>query len=169
MKNTAILIAALLCAAPAWAQEGQTEISNLNAGPGAGPDLHAAVVENARRATQALRANDFRTARRYAQLVTRGDPGNPEAWLMLGAAQRGLMDWKGARASYGMALRMAPTGVAAHAGLGVALARLGDAGAAKELAWLAAKADTCAANCAAIAAGRSDVAAAMAAGGGKPG
>lgn len=165
MKTIAILIAALLCAAPSWAQEGQVEVSPLTA-PG---DLHQAVVENARRAAQALRAGDFKTARRYAQMVTRGDPGNPEAWLRLGAAQRGMMDWKGARASYRTALQLQPTTPAAHAGLGVALARLGDAGAAKELAWLSAKAAECASNCTAIAARRAEVEAAIAAGGGKGG
>jgi heme A synthase len=51
------------------------------------------------RATQALQARDYKTARRFASSVVRADPKRIESWKLLGAAQIGLQDWSGARRS----------------------------------------------------------------------
>jgi cytochrome c-type biogenesis protein CcmH/NrfG len=99
--------------------------------------------QNAQLATRALKAGDFRAARKYAQTVTRGDPKRVEAWLLLGAAQIGLQDWRAARGTYTTAVRVGPGNAEAHAGLGVAYARTSDPKARTQLAWLAQAASAC--------------------------
>lgn len=133
--------AALLCG-PAWGQS-ETELYE-----GGGTALLAAQREvtqrNIEMATKALQAKDYKTARKYAQSVTRADPKRIESWLLLGAAQQGLEDWKGARATYTRAVRMVPSHPEARAGLGVAYARTADPKATVQLAWIDAKLKECA-------------------------
>lgn len=138
----AMLAAALLCAAPAWAQS-ETELFQEG-----GSAMLAAQREVTQRkielATTALQAKDYKAARKHAQSVTRADPKRIEPWLMLGAAQQGLQDWRGARTTYTTAVRLSPGHPEARAGLGVALARTNDPKATIHLAWLDAKLKDCA-------------------------
>ena len=154
-----MLAAALVCAGPAWSQS-EDEIYQQT-----GNALLAAHSENLQqnidRAATAMRAKDYKSARKYAQAVTRGDPKRVEAWLMLGAAQVALADWKAARGTYTTAVRLSPVDPEAHAGLGVALARTKDPKAAQQLAWLTTQVQACKGNCAGLAKYRSDVEAAI--------
>ena len=118
--------------------------------------------QNALLATQALKAKDYRTARKYAQVVTRGDPKRVESWLLLGAAQIGLQDFKAARGTFTTAVRLSPIDPEAHAGLGIALARTKDPRATEQLAWLAAKAQACTGQCAGLTKFKSEVETAIA-------
>jgi cytochrome c-type biogenesis protein CcmH/NrfG len=139
----AMLAAAALFATAAWAQ-GNNDSMLLELGANQLSDAQRqATQENIDRATRALQANDYATARRYAQSVTRADPKRVEAWLLLGAAQQGLQDWKKARITYSTAVRLWPNNPEARAGLGVALARTGDPKASVHLAWLTEKAAAC--------------------------
>jgi len=137
----AIVVAALVGAPPVWAQsemeiyqqQGDRLLTNSREG----------IEQNVMLATRALRAKDFKTARKYAQSVTRADPKRGQAWLLLGAAQMGLEDFKAARGTYTTAVRLSPGDPEAHAGLGVAFARTKDAKAQAQLDWLATKAADC--------------------------
>ena len=139
--GVAIVVAVLMGAAPVWAQsemeiyqqQGDRLLTNSREG----------IEQNVMLATQALRQKDFKTARKYAQAVTRADPKRGQAFLLLGAAQIGLKDFKGARGTYTTAVRLSPGDPEAHAGLGVAMARTKDAKAQTQLDWLAAKAAEC--------------------------
>jgi cytochrome c-type biogenesis protein CcmH/NrfG len=136
----ALAVAALLTT-PAWSQS-ETELYESG-----GTALVAAQREVIQRnidlATKALQAKDYKTARKYAQPVVRADPKRVESWLLLGAAQQGLQDWRGARITYTTAVRQFPTHPEARAGLGVALARTGDPKATIQLAWIDAKLQDC--------------------------
>ena len=136
-----LVVAAALMAGPAWSQS-ETELYE-----GGGTALVAAQREVTQRnidvATKALQAKDYKTARKYAQPVTRADPKRVESWLLLGAAQQGLQDWKGARTTYTTAVRMFPAHPEARAGLGIALGRTSDPKATVQLAWLDAKVREC--------------------------
>jgi cytochrome c-type biogenesis protein CcmH/NrfG len=139
--GVAIAVAVLIGAAPVWAQSEMELYQQqgdrlLNAS-------REGIEQNVMLATRALRAKDFKTARKYAQAVTRADPKRGQAWLLLGAAQIGLEDFKAARGTYTTAVRLAPGDPEAHAGLGVAFARTRDAKAQVQLAWLATKAQAC--------------------------
>lgn len=143
MRRIGLLVfAAALIAGPALAQS-ETELYE-----GGGNAMLAAQREVTQRnidaATRALQAKDYKTARKYAQAVTRADPKRVESWPMLGAAQQGLEDWKGARITYTRAVRMVPSHPEARAGLGVAYARTADPKATIQLAWIDAKLKECA-------------------------
>jgi cytochrome c-type biogenesis protein CcmH/NrfG len=136
------ILAVLLCAAPALAQN--SEMENFTAGANQMAEAQREVTQrNIDIATQALKAKDYAKARKYAQPVTRADPKRIEAWLMLGTAQLGLQDWKRARSTYAAALRITPGHAEARAGLGIAMARTNDPQARTQLAWLDAKAREC--------------------------
>jgi len=136
------LAAATLVGAPgAWAQSEMemfhataTQLQNEQRG---------ATQNSIAMATRALREKDYAAARKYAQPVTRADPKRVESWLLLGAAQMGLQDWKAARATYTTAVRVSPLDAEARAGLGVAMARTKDPRATIHLAWLTEKAQAC--------------------------
>ena len=139
--GVAIAVAVLIGAAPVWAQSEMELYQQqgdrlLNAS-------REGIEQNVMLATRALWAKDFKTARKYAQAVTRADPKRGQAWLLLGAAQIGLEDFKAARGTYTTAVRLSPGDAEAHAGLGVAFARTHDAKAQVQLTWLAAKAQEC--------------------------
>lgn len=155
-----MLAAALLCAAPAWAQS-EEEIYQQT-----GDRLLSAhredLQKNIDRAAAAMRAKDYKAARKHAQAVTRADPKRVEAWLMLGAAQVALEDWKGARGTYTAAVRLSPIDPEAHAGLGIALARTKDPKATDQLAWLTTQVQACKSACAGLAKYKSDVESAIA-------
>ncbi len=162
MKRIAILLAALAIAAPAWAQQGPSDKN--------GPDNtaeQAAQLDQQRhwaaQATDAMRAGDWKTARKFAQRLADAAPQNLSAQLMLGQAQQGLEDWKGARRTYAAAVRLSPTSPEARAGYGVALGRTGDEKAVKQLEWLTERAKACG-NCSTVTKMKADVEAAIAAG-----
>lgn len=137
-----VILAAIAAASPAFAQNSETEI--YEAGANALSESQREVTQrNIDVATAALKAKDYAKARRFAQPVTRADPKRVESWLLLGSAQQGLGDWKGARKTYTTAVRMFPAHPEARAGLGIALARTNDPKATVQLAWLAAKAEEC--------------------------
>jgi Flp pilus assembly protein TadD len=136
-----------MAAAPAYAQ--QSEMENLQAGGDALLANHRETTQySIDRATQALQARDYKTARRFASSVVRADPKRIESWKLLGAAQIGLQDWSGARRSYTGAVRITPGDPESRAGLGVAMANLNDPKAQEQLTWLTAKLAACPTNCA---------------------
>jgi Flp pilus assembly protein TadD len=100
------------------------------------------------KAITALQAKDYKAAARAAQRVTDAVPKSVDGWRVLGLAQSGATNWKGARRAYEKAVKLAPDDVLLHAGLAVALANLKDAKAQEEAAWLKARAQTCAERCA---------------------
>ncbi len=134
---------------------GATALGALAAGSGGGgggemPSASAPSYDPAaeyQKALNALRAKYYKTAARAAQHVTEAAPKNLDGWRMLGVAQAGAENWKGARKAYERAVKLAPDDVPSHAGLGVALGRLQDAKAQAELDWLKARAAACGASC----------------------
>jgi len=158
MSRTAatLILTAMMAAAPAYAQ--QSEMENLQAGGDALLANHRETTQySIDRATQALQARDYKTARRFASSVVRADPKRIESWKLLGAAQIGLQDWSGARRSYTGAVRITPGDPESRAGLGVALANLNDPRAQEQLIWLTARVAACTSNCAAIVRFKADV------------
>ena len=158
---------------------GATALGALAAGSGGGgggemPSASAPSYDPAaeyQKALNALRAKDYKTAARAAQHVTEAAPKNLDGWRMLGVAQAGAENWKGARKAYERAVKLAPDDVPSLAGLGVALARLRDARAQSELDWLKARAVACGAGCgdaASLAAMAHEVESAMAGAAPKP-
>lgn len=136
------LAAALVSAAPGWAQNSEMEqVSAFSNSMQA--DQREVIQHNIDVATKALQTKDYATARKYAQMVTRADSKRVQAWLMLGTAQMGLQDWKRARGTYSTALRLSPDDIEAHAGLGVAMAMTSDPKAQVHLNWLNARAQAC--------------------------
>lgn len=132
----ALLAATLALAAPAARAQSEMELYMQEGNRML--DAHRDELRQyAQLAGQAIKDKDFRTARKYAQQLTRGDPKRAEAWLILGAAQLGLEDWSAARGTYSTAVRLAPDSPEAHGGLGVAYARTRDARAQQQLAWFA--------------------------------
>ncbi len=130
---------AIVCSAPARAQtfaavqeveRYQAEANQLT------EQSREATQQNIDRAVRALQTGDHRAARKYAAVVSRSDPRRVEAWLLLGSAQMGLQDWRGARKSYGVAVRLWPGHAEARAGLGVSMAMLKDPRATVQLAWI---------------------------------
>ena len=137
----ALAAATLFAPAPVLAQSEMEQVSALSNSMQA--DQREVIQHNIDVATKALQAKDYATARKSAQAVTRADPKRIQSWLLLGAAQMGLQDWKRARGTYTTALRLAPDNAEAHAGLGVAMAMTNDPKAQVHLNWLAAKAQEC--------------------------
>lgn len=137
----AAVAAVALAAAPALAQ---SEMEQFTAGANQLSEAQRQVTQqNIFLATTALQAKDYAKARKYAQPVTRADPKRIESWLLLGAANLGLQDWKKARLAYATALRITPTHPEARGGMGVAMARTNDPKAREHLAWLTAKVAEC--------------------------
>jgi len=132
------IMAVLFAATPSLAQTMAVieELERLQAEGTNLAQMHrVATQDKIDRATRALRDHDYKAAHKFAAAVTQADPNRVEAWLLLGASQMGLQDWKRARASYLRALRIWPAHPQAHAGLGVAMARSKDPRAAVQLAW----------------------------------
>ena len=142
----ALITLAMVTTAPANAQ--QSEMENLQAGGDAMLANHRETTQySIDRATQALQALDYKTARRFASSVVRADPKRIESWKLLGAAQIGLQDWSGARRSYTSAVRITPGDPESRSGLGVAMAHTNDPKAQEQLTWLRAKVAACTSNC----------------------
>lgn len=149
MSRIAIVLCVLALATAAHAQ--QSEMENLQAGGDALLANHRETTQySIDRATAALQAKDYKTARRFASSVVRADPKRIESWKLLGTAQIGLQDWKGARRSYTSAVRITPGDPESRAGLGVAMAHTNDPKAQEQLDWLSAKVAACATNCASL-------------------
>jgi len=137
-----VLAAAVMGGAPAALAQSETELYEAGANALAGAQREV-TQRNIDIATKALQEKDYAKARRYAAPVTRADPKRVESWLLLGAAQQGLGDWKGARKTYTTAVRIAPKHPEARAGLGLAYAHTGDPKATVQLAWLTAQIAEC--------------------------
>lgn len=153
--SAAVAFAVTLAAgSPAWAQDIP------DSSDGVGLFAYAAKLDeanpNARKppgwrqyleASQALEAKDFARAQRLARAVTDAAPGSVDARKLLGAAQIGGDDWKGAARTYAVVVRLAPGDPLGHAGLGISLAMLGDPKARRQLDWLTARQARCAGQC----------------------
>jgi Tfp pilus assembly protein PilF len=122
-------------------------------------------AEEYAKAVAAIEAKDYKAAAKSAQRVADAAPRSLDGWKLLGVAQTGAENWKGARKAYERALKLAPDDVAVRGGLGLALARLQDAKAREQLDWLKAKAAACASDCDALRGLTADVEKAMASGG----
>jgi Flp pilus assembly protein TadD len=96
----------------------------------------------------ALKAGEFKAAEKSLSRVAGSTPNSAEVWRMLGEANAGQQDFKGARKAYEKAVKLEPESLAAHKGLGLALAGLKDPNAQAELDWLNAKSKSCADACA---------------------
>jgi len=107
-------------------------------------------AEEYAKAIKAIQAKDYKNAARSAQRVADAAPKSVDGWKLLGVAQSGAENWKGARKAYERAVKLAPDDLAVRAGLGVAQARLQDPKAQEQLTWLKAKADTCTTDCATV-------------------
>lgn len=105
-------------------------------------------AEEYAKAVAALNAKNYKAAARAAGNVTDAAPKSIEAWRLLGVAQQGAENWKGAKRAWEKAVKLDPNDVTSRAGLGMSLAKLQDAKAAEQLAWLKAKADACGTGCA---------------------
>jgi len=99
------------------------------------------------KAVQAIQAKDYKAAATAAGHVTDAAPKNVDGWKLLGVAQSGAANWKGAKRAYERAVKLAPDDLTSHAGLGLALANLKDAKAQDQLSWLKEKATNCTADC----------------------
>ncbi|HEX7887442.1 MAG TPA: tetratricopeptide repeat protein [Phenylobacterium sp.] len=104
-------------------------------------------AEEYAKAVAAIQAKDYKAAVRAAQHVTEAAPKSADGWRLLGVAQSGAENWKGARKAYERAVKLAPDDLPSRAGLGVALAKMQDPKAQEQLSWLKAKASDCGAGC----------------------
>lgn len=104
-------------------------------------------AEEYAKAVRAIQAKDYKNAARAAQRVTDAAPKSVDGWKLLGVAQSGAENWKGAKKAYEKALKLSPDDMAVRGGLGLALARLQDAKAQEQLDWLKGKEAGCASDC----------------------
>lgn len=108
-------------------------------------------AEEYAKAIKAIQAKDYKTAAKSAQRVADAAPKSVDGWKLLGVAQSGAENWKGARKAYEKALKLAPEDMAVRGGLGLAAAKLQDAKAAQEqLDWLKAQQAACTGDCATL-------------------
>jgi tetratricopeptide (TPR) repeat protein len=110
----------------------------------------------------ALNAGQYKDAEKSLSRVASAAP-TAEVWRMIGQANAGQSDLKGARKAYERAVKLEPDNLAAHQGLGLALAGLKDPKAQAELDWLTGKAKACNETCADAAALKSAIEAVQAA------
>lgn len=155
-----------LAAAMATAMSGGA----IAAGSGGGGSMGAMPSESSPRydpaeeyakAIKALQAKNYKAAARSAQRVTNAVPKSIDGWKLLGMAQSGAENWKGARRAYEKAVRLAPDDLAVRAGYGLALAKLKDAKAQEQLDWLNAQAAACSGDCSVVNSLKADVESAM--------
>lgn len=104
-------------------------------------------AEEYAKAVRYIQAKEYKKAAIAAGNVTSAAPKSLDGWRLLGVAQTGAQNWKGARRAYERAMKLSPDDPAVRAGLGVALANLQDPKAQEQLDWLKAKASACAAGC----------------------
>jgi Tfp pilus assembly protein PilF len=107
-------------------------------------------AEEYAKAIKALQAKNYKAAARSAQRVADAAPKSVDGWKLLGLAQSGAENWKGARRAYEKAVRLAPDDLAVRAGYGLALAKLKDARAQEQLDWLNAQAAACTGDCSTV-------------------
>jgi Tfp pilus assembly protein PilF len=113
------------------------------------------------KAVKAIQEKDYKVAARAASHVTEAAPKSFEGWRLLGVAQAGSENWKGAKKAYERAIKLAPDDLASRGGLGLALAKLQDAKAQEQLDWLKARSANCGADCATVKSLAADVEKAM--------
>jgi Tfp pilus assembly protein PilF len=104
-------------------------------------------AEEYAKAVASIQAKDYRKAAVAAGHVTQAAPKSVDGWKLLGVAQSGAQNWKGARKAYERAVKLDPDDLPSHAGLGLALANVKDPKAQEQLSWLKQKADGCTAGC----------------------
>ncbi|MBL8554062.1 MAG: tetratricopeptide repeat protein [Phenylobacterium sp.] len=124
-------------------------------------------AEEYAKAIKAIQAKEYKKAAVAAGRVTDAAPKSVDAWRLLGVAQAGAENWKGARRAYERVVRLDPDDLAGRAGLGMALGNLKDPKAREQLDWLKAKAASCGADCATVKALAAEVEKSIA-GGGSP-
>jgi Tfp pilus assembly protein PilF len=118
-------------------------------------------AEEYAKAVKAIQAKDYKTAARSAQRVADAAPKSLDGWKLLGVAQSGAENWKGAKKAYEKAIKLAPDDLAVRGGLGLALAKLQDAKAQEQLDWLKGKEAGCTSDCATLKALTAEVEKAM--------
>jgi len=118
-------------------------------------------AEEYAKAIKAIQAKDYKTAAKSAQRVADAAPRSVDGWKLLGVAQAGAENWKGARKAYERAVKLAPDDLGVRGGLGLALAKLQDAKAQEQLDWLKAKQANCSSDCAAVKSLTADIEKAM--------
>ncbi|WP_430423690.1 tetratricopeptide repeat protein [Phenylobacterium sp.] len=118
-------------------------------------------AEEYAKAIRAIQDKDFKAAARSAQRVADAAPKSLDGWKLLGVAQAGAENWKGAKRAYERAFKLAPEDETVRGGLGLALAKLQDAKAQEQLDWLKARSASCTSNCATLKALTADVEKAM--------
>jgi len=109
------------------------------------PQYNAA--EEYAKAIRSLEAKDYKAAARAAEHVTQVAPKDVSGWKVLGVANSGAANWKGAKRAWERAVKIDGEDLDSRAGLAMALANLKDAKAQEQLAWLKAKAANCTINC----------------------
>lgn len=119
-------------------------------------------AEEYAKAIKAIQAKDYKAAARAAQRVADAAPRSVDGWKLLGVAQAGAENWKGAKKAYEKAIKLAPDDEVVRGGLGLALAKLQDAKAQEQLDWLKARSANCTIDCASVKALTADVEKAMA-------
>jgi Tfp pilus assembly protein PilF len=118
-------------------------------------------AEEYAKAIKAIQAKDYKTAARSAQRVADAAPKSVDGWKLLGVAQAGAENWKGAKKAYERAVKLAPEDEGVRGGLGLALAKLQDAKAQEQLDWLKARSASCTTNCATVKSLTADIEKAM--------
>lgn len=118
-------------------------------------------AEEYAKAIKAIQDKDYKVAARSAQRVADAAPKSVDAWKLLGVAQAGAENWKGAKKAYERAFKLAPDDETVRGGLGLALAKLQDAKAQEQLDWLKARSAACTSNCATLKSLTADVEKAM--------
>lgn len=141
-----LLVATAIC--------GLSSTGALSAGSGGGgaqmPSASAPQynpAEEYAKAVKALQAKDYKSAARAAGNVTTAAPQNLDGWRLLGIAQVGAENWKGAKRAYERAVKLGPDDLPSRGGLALALANLRDPKVQEQLDWLRAKAGQCGAGC----------------------
>jgi len=153
MLRFRMLMAAAAIAGSAAALAPPTALASGGGGGGGGMSMPSVSApsynpaEEYAKAVAAVQARDYKAAARAAQRVTDAAPASVDGWRLLGVAQSGGQNWKGARKAYERAVKLSPDDLPSRAGLGVALANLKDPKAQDQLAWLKAKAGDCGAGC----------------------
>lgn len=99
------------------------------------------------RGVAAFQAKRYKSAVRVLARVTDADPGNADAWRILGAAYAAEGRWIASRSAYAHAIHLKPDEIVSHAGLGLALLELKSPKAEKEAQWLKARAKACGDTC----------------------
>jgi tetratricopeptide (TPR) repeat protein len=146
--RSALILGCVLCAAPLFAMGGGGGGGSSSASPSESAPAYDPAVEYQKGIT-ALKAKDFKTAKRAFDRVLAAAPKDANTQYLAGLSRTGLLDYKGATKFLEKAVKLDPELIGAHRELGIAYAKSGAKPKAETtLAALKAKAATCGASCA---------------------